>query len=228
MASKLIWLPRRLMDSPVHNLRKFGVRQSDRVATPPSCRFDLEKSIDILFPMGKRPATPEEARAMANPLRMRIIRLCLHEALTNKQIAERVGRDPGTTLHHVRKLVATGFLTAEDVRSGPGGALEKPYRSTGKSWEMDVDDSGFRADISLAVLEAFREEVVDGPPGNLFGTWRLGVRLSPADREDLILRLSALAEEVKARDNPDGEPIGMFFGLSAAPSGRAESTGSDR
>jgi predicted ArsR family transcriptional regulator len=178
--------------------------------------------------MSKRPATPEEARALANPLRMRIIRLCLHEALTNKQIAERLERDPGTTLHHVRKLVATGFLAADDVRSGPGGALEKPYRSTGKSWEMDVDDSGSQTDISLAVLEAFREEVAEGPPGNLFGTWRLGVRLRPADRDELIKRLSELAEDMKGRDDPDGEPIGIFAGLSSAPSGRAESAGSDR
>ncbi|HSS10088.1 MAG TPA: hypothetical protein VLL25_09395, partial [Acidimicrobiales bacterium] len=119
-------------------------------------------------------------------------------------------------------------LAADDVRTGPGGALEKPYRATGKSWEMDVDESGYQADISLAVLEAFREEVADGPPGNLFGTWRLGVRLRPADRDELVKRLSEVAEEMKGRDHPDGEPIGMFFGLSAAPSGRAEPAGSDR
>jgi DNA-binding transcriptional ArsR family regulator len=178
--------------------------------------------------MVKRPATPEEAKALANPLRMRIIRLCLHEALTNKQIAERLGRDPGTTLHHVRKLLATGFLTSDEVRTGPAGALEKPYRSTGKSWNVDVEESGLQPDISLAVLEAFREEVSEGPPGNLFGTWRLGVRLLPQDRDELMKRVEALAHEIHDRDNPAGEPIGLFVGLSTAPSGRVVSTESDR
>ena len=45
--------------------------------------------------MKKRAATREELRAVANPLRLRILRLCLHEELTNKQLAERLGMDPG-------------------------------------------------------------------------------------------------------------------------------------
>ena len=32
---------------------------------------------------GRREATPEELKAMAHPLRLRILRLCLHDALTN-------------------------------------------------------------------------------------------------------------------------------------------------
>jgi hypothetical protein len=164
---------------------------------------------------------------MANPLRMRIIRVCLNEALTNKQIAERLDRDPGTTLHHVRKLVAAGFLAAEDVRTGAGGALEKPYRSTGKSWALDVSvvDPDLKTDVSLASLEAFRQEVEAGPPGSLKGGFRLGVRLSAADREDLIRRLDALAEEVKAKDDPDGEPVGIYCGLQYPVSEPAGSAG---
>src|SRR5688572_24396906 len=86
----------------------------------------------------QKEATPEEFRAMAHPLRLRIIRLCLHEARTNKELAEHLGKDPATTLYHVRLLVRTGFLRAEPVRTGDRGALEKPYRSTGKSWTLSV------------------------------------------------------------------------------------------
>src|SRR2546421_3743811 len=88
----------------------------------------------------RREATPDEARALANPLRLRILRLCLDEALTNKEIADGLGRDPGAVLHHVRMLVDTGFLRVEPVRTGHRGALEKPYRATGKSWEVSVED----------------------------------------------------------------------------------------
>src|SRR5688500_7558706 len=73
-----------------------------------------------------REATPEEFKAMSHPLRLRIIRACLHDDLTNKQIAERLGKDPATILHHVRLLVRTGFLEPQDVRTGARGALEKP------------------------------------------------------------------------------------------------------
>jgi len=37
--------------------------------------------------MKKRQATAAEAKALANPLRLRILRLCLDEALTNKELA---------------------------------------------------------------------------------------------------------------------------------------------
>src|SRR5919201_57526 len=61
-------------------------------------------------PVGRRGATAEEAKAMGHPMRLRILRLCLDQELTNKQLAERLGKDPGTLLHHVRILVNAGFL----------------------------------------------------------------------------------------------------------------------
>src|SRR5438045_7837739 len=100
--------------------------------------------------MEKRQATPEEAKALSNPVRLRILRLCLDEALTNKQLADRLGKDPGTVLHHVRTLVDTDFLRVDDVRTGAKGALEKPYRATGKSWTLDVGD----ASETIAMIDA--------------------------------------------------------------------------
>ena len=61
----------------------------------------------------RRPASEDEARALASTLRMRILRLCLDVSLTNKEIAARLDRDPASVLHHVRTLVRTGFLAAE-------------------------------------------------------------------------------------------------------------------
>src|ERR671938_1444951 len=105
----------------------------------------------------KRKATDAEARALASALRLRILRLCLGEALTNKEIAARLGRNPATVLHHVRTLVDTGFLAAEPERRGTRGAREVPYRATGKSWLMDVDDRP--APSRDPLLAAFLEEV---------------------------------------------------------------------
>jgi len=162
--------------------------------------------------MERREATAAEAKAMANPLRLRILRLCIDDALTNKQIADGVGRDPGTTLHHVRQLVATGFLVATDVRPGASGALEKPYRATGKTLALAVTDPDARAGLGLAMLDAFREELAERPESAIT-MGRLAVRLSPADAEELEHRLDELVPEFRARDRPDGQPLAFFVAL---------------
>ena len=77
----------------------------------------------------KRRATDAEYRALASAVRLRILRLCRAEALTNKELAERLGRNPATVLHHVRTLVDTGFLAAEPVRRGTRGSRE--HRDSG-------------------------------------------------------------------------------------------------
>lgn len=80
----------------------------------------------------RRPATPAETKALGHPLRIRILRLCLDE-LTNKELAQRLDVSPGTVLYHVRRLVDVGFLVPGTPRTGPSGALEKPYRATGET-----------------------------------------------------------------------------------------------
>ncbi len=123
-----------------------------------------------------RDATPAEMRALAHPLRLRIIRLTIDRALTNKELAERLERDPGTVLHHVRTLVRGGFLVAETVREGRRGALERPYRSTGKSWMVRMAPS---LDHTVSVIDAVREEILEAGSDAALSTLRLGVRLSP-------------------------------------------------
>jgi DNA-binding transcriptional ArsR family regulator len=160
----------------------------------------------------RRAATPEEARALAHPLRLRILRLCLDTALTNKQLSERLGKDPGTVLHHVRTLVATGFLAAEEVRQGQSGALEKPYRATGKSWTLDVgEEATGEAGATEAMLEAFLTEFREGGSAAAGGWSRLALTLGQASLEELQDRLQALLDEFVDRSpEPAGEPYGML------------------
>src|ERR1700722_12426122 len=84
----------------------------------------------------RRQATDEEARALASSLRLRSLPVCLDEPQTNKEIAERLGRDPASMLHHVRTLVRTGFLEPQGARRGKRGAREIPYLTTKKSWRL--------------------------------------------------------------------------------------------
>src|SRR5919205_1964848 len=144
----------------------------------------------------KRKATDAEFRAIASALRLRILRLCFSEALTNQEIAARLGRNPATVLHHVRTLVDTGFLEALPVRRGTRGSREVPYRATGKSWLMDVDDRPMPAHDPM--LAAFLEEVGEVGERNLLSS-RLGLQLPPADLDEFRERLRALFTEYLSR-----------------------------
>ncbi|MCK2217550.1 helix-turn-helix domain-containing protein [Actinomadura sp. ATCC 31491] len=160
----------------------------------------------------RRPATEAEARALASAVRLRILRLCLDQALTNKEIAGRLGANPATVLHHVRKLVDTGFLAAGPSRPGPRGSTEIPYRATGKSWEMDVRESGVRG-TNAAMLDAFLEEIRLIGPEEADLT-RLGLRLDAAGLAELRRRLQEVFDDFAGRrPPPDGEAYSLFLAL---------------
>jgi predicted ArsR family transcriptional regulator len=159
----------------------------------------------------RRAATEDEARALASSLRLRILRLCLDVSLTNKEIAARLDRDPASVLHHVRTLVRTGFLTAEPERRGARGAREVPYRATGKSWTLDVADQDDRMVRTGTLVQAFLEDVQRVGVENVDST-RMGLRLTPAEHEELTRRLYELIEEFRLRGS-DGEPWSLFLGL---------------
>jgi DNA-binding CsgD family transcriptional regulator len=163
----------------------------------------------------RRPATPAEAKALASPLRLRILRLCLDQALTNKQLAERLGRDPGTVLHHVRTLVATGFLAPGEVRQGAKGALEKPYRSTGKSWTLSLDkDDTTETSATQAMLEAFLAELAEAGPGAARDFTRLALTLDDDSLKELETRLREIFDDFAARPpDPGGRTYGLLFGM---------------
>ena len=161
----------------------------------------------------RRAATAAEAKALANPLRLRILRLCLDEARTNKELATDLGKDPATVLHHVRTLVDTGFLAAEPVRTGPTGALEKPYRATGKSWTVDVDESPGGGDVSFAMVDAFRDELRAAGAESILELTRLGLRLDDDSLDELHQRLWSVVEEFAERHDEDGTPYGLFVAL---------------
>jgi DNA-binding transcriptional ArsR family regulator len=171
-------------------------------------------------PPDKREATPAEFKALSHPLRLRILRLCLHESLTNQELADKLDKPPATVLHHVRLLTDTGFLRAERLRTGARGALEKPYRATGKSWTLSAE--GFPADARqvshLAMVDAMRDEVAASGPDSILELSRLGLRLDDAGAEELHRRLVELIDEFASRPaDPDGRPHGLFIALHTRP-----------
>jgi DNA-binding transcriptional ArsR family regulator len=159
----------------------------------------------------RRPATEEEARTLASPLRLRILRLCLDVALTNKELAERLGKDPASVLYHVRRLVRTGFLVAEEERRGSRGAREVPYRSTGKSWTLSIGESEDPRLATGTLVEAFVQDATRVGFENVDGT-RMGLRLTPDEYDEFAHRLHDVVEEFRVRGST-GAPWSLFIGL---------------
>ena len=108
----------------------------------------------------KRAATDAERRALASVLRLRILRMCLYEPLTNREIAERLGLNPATVLHHVRTLADQGFLAAQ---ASPTGAPRLPGDPLSGDRQVVAAD---RVSYDRAPLvETFIAEVQEVPAG---------------------------------------------------------------
>lgn len=158
----------------------------------------------------RRTVTDAEAGALASGIRLRIIRLTYNEALTNKEIADRLGRDPATTLHHVRKLVQTGFLEAQPVRRGARNAKEIPYLSTGLSWQLQNQDG---EGVRDAMLEAFLAEIAETGRDELEQT-RLVVQVPAEERDEFRGRLQELLDEFAARPRHKGaERMAIYLAM---------------
>lgn len=165
-------------------------------------------------------ATDAEAKALASGLRLRILRLCLDEPLTNREIAEALDKHPATILHHVRTLVDTGYLEALEARRGNRGAREIPYRTTGKSW-FTRTPAGL---VEKSLLEAFLDEFALVPEGRREIT-RMGLRLSESDLGEFRDRIHEVLQEFKDRPrDPDAEAYSVFFAMHPDTSQRRADT----
>jgi DNA-binding transcriptional ArsR family regulator len=147
----------------------------------------------------RTPATAAQAKALGSSIRLRILRLCLHDELTNQQLAARLGCDPSTAHYHARILLDAGFLERTDPRHGPTGALEKPYRSTGLSWTLDIGADN--ADATLAMVDAFRAELTEAGPESVESSSRFVLHLDRAGREEMMERIQEILDEYAATDD---------------------------
>jgi DNA-binding transcriptional ArsR family regulator len=162
----------------------------------------------------RRPATVKEAKAMAHPLRVRMVRLCGQYELTNKQLADRLDIDPGTAHYHVKQLVDAGFLEPAPVRTGESGALEKPYRSTGRSWWLSDALDAADLDAPFGPVEAFQQELAEAGPTSIATYARFSLHLSPDDVAELDRRIVAVLDEyVETEDQRSHLPVhgGLFL-----------------
>lgn len=109
----------------------------------------------------------DQVRALADPLRLRIVEVLAEEARTVMQVARLLRRKPTGLYHHVRVLEAAGLLREERTQQ-KRGTIERYYRAVHAELRIDprVFEGGratsARRDVATSVLEAAERDLRRG------------------------------------------------------------------
>jgi len=146
---------------------------------------------------------PEQIKALGHPLRLRVLELLgeTGEELSNRELANRLGVDPGHLHFHVRMLVR-----ADLIRQVAGGrAREKPYRAIAKAIRVAPELLGTAStDIHAAMLEEVQRGWMKFGPEGRFRSAQLTARLKPEHVRELWQAFVDKAEEL---EDPDVEAV---------------------
>src|SRR3954453_23968172 len=149
---------------------------------------------------------PEQLKALGHPLRLRVLELLGAEAvpLTTRELANRLGVDPGHLHFHVRMLLKAGLI--ELVTDG-ASKREKPYRAVARTVHVapELISKGLSSDIQAAMLEQVQRSFVKfNAAGSGFRPFQDPVRVPP---QRLIHLLEELVETAHAEHDDAVEPV---------------------
>lgn len=142
---------------------------------------------------------PEQLKALGHPLRVRVLEMLGHEddsQLTNRELAQRLGVDPGHLHFHVRMLLKAGLIELADAN---GRGREKPYRAVAKVFRVapELLAAGGARDIQAAMIDQVQRAhglySVDGT----FRSAQLEVKLSIERALELIATFLAAARDLE-------------------------------
>jgi DNA-binding transcriptional ArsR family regulator len=148
---------------------------------------------------------PEQLKALGHPLRLRVLETLgtgNEEHLTNRELANKLGVDPGHLHFHVRMLLKAGL-----IELAPGGrGREKPYRAVARTVRVapELLSSGFISDLRAAMLEEVERGWVQHGAEGTFRSAQVTARLRPERALELI---TDLAEQARDAEEADAEPL---------------------
>lgn len=154
----------------------------------------------------------EQLKALGHPLRLRVLEVLGEggEQLTNRELAIRLGIDPGHLHFHVRMLANAGLIERVDG----GKRREKPYRAVAAQIRVapELLKSGLANDARTTMLNDVREGWSKHLSEGRFRSAQMTVRMDPERVRELWPLLVAAADE---REETSREP--MMITLFAHP-----------
>ena len=138
---------------------------------------------------------PEQLKALGHPLRLRVLET-LGESdtpMSNRDLAQKLGVDPGHLHFHVRMLLRAGLI--EQVASAKG--REKPYRAAAKTLKVAPElVSAGASELQATIVEDVQRGWNAYADEGQFRFVRINARVSPEKA------LEVLSELVRA-DHPE-------------------------
>jgi DNA-binding transcriptional ArsR family regulator len=141
---------------------------------------------------------PEQLKALGHPLRVRALEMLGGDGdgeLTNRELAQRLGVDPGHLHFHVRMLLKAGLIELVTHEKG----REKPYRAVARTFRVapELLAAGRASDIQAAFLdEVQRGHAAYGAEGR-FRSAQLELRLDLGQALELIMELMGRARDAE-------------------------------
>jgi DNA-binding transcriptional ArsR family regulator len=158
---------------------------------------------------------PEQLKALGHPIRLRALSaLGDGEPLTNRELALRLGVDPGHLHFHVRMLVQAGLIEPADG----GRRREKPYRAVARRVRVapELLASGPANDVQAAMLNEVHAAWTKFAGQGKFRSAQLTVRIDPERARELMRNLAEAAGEL---ESDEVEPLVItLFAHPQAPS----------
>ena len=123
---------------------------------------------------------PGQLKALGHPLRVRVLEMLGQDGdwqLTNRELAQRLGVDPGHLHFHVRMLLKAGLIELADSE---GRGREKPYRSVAKVFRVapELLSAGGASDLQAAMIDQVQRAHGLYSAGGTFRSAQLEVKLS--------------------------------------------------
>jgi DNA-binding transcriptional ArsR family regulator len=158
----------------------------------------------------------EQLKALGHPLRLHILEMLGNEegeTLTNRELANRLGVDPGHLHFHVKMLMRAGLIE----RADGGKGREKPYRAVATTIRVGPKllGSHLTGGLHAAMLEDVQKAFNERKEGR-FRSAQVTARITPEQGVELITELVQKSGEL---EDPEVEPIVLTAFLHPPTSG---------
>lgn len=166
--------------------------------------------------------TAQHFKAIADPLRSKILGIIQTRPATAKQIADRLGEAPGTINHHLQVLEKAG-LAQIVARRVIHGIVAKYYTRTARifTFRFPREITGQDPQVS-DILQHAHNELLEAAAA--YGDDTLcqdsfpHVRISEARAQDYLERLDALLDDLLHEPvDPHGRVYGVVLGMFLSP-----------
>jgi len=148
---------------------------------------------------------PDQLKALGHPLRLRVLETLgtdSGDALTNRELANKLGVDPGHLHFHVRMLLRAGLITL----AGTSRGREKPYRAVARTLRVapELLASGLTSDLRAAMLDEVQRGWDAHSAEGTFRSAQVTARIHPDRALELV---AEFVEKARDAEDDNAEPI---------------------